>query len=360
MLTAILAVTMSARADESCAVVAVAQPEPDATTLAKVRESFAARCRFVTEGEVQAVLEHFERPLPIEERARDALAKAHTHMRRFDVAGVRQSLDEALRAIGELAPTAEARQLFVQWALQQAELATVAHDAAAQLRAMRLALSVEPQLRLDTARNPPATLALLAAARDQATRAPRVSVSVTSQPAGAQVWAAGWRGETPVSVDLAAGPAVIWLSRAGHHSRILETLVGSSAELHADLEPLALAERLRPSVDAVRQAAPEARRQPALALAAAAGVDAVVLVDPDGKATLIGSLSLPAPAVAMPLPSASAPTLAATSPAPRRRPWYKKAWPWVLLVGGAAAAATAVSVGVVYGPASPASLSCCR
>lgn len=355
------AVGAHAHAGESCAIVVAAQPEPDATALKSVRQKFGG-CRFVADAEMQPALERFDRPPPVEERVRDALASAHARMRRFDTVGVRQALDDARRVASELPATSEARQLMVSWALQSAELAGIAHDAAAQLRAMRLALSVEPELQLDAGRNSPTMVALLLAARSQRARAQRVGVPIASEPAGAQVWAAAWRGETPATVELPAGPTIVWLSQAGHHSRIVEVNASDGARVKETLAPLAPAERLRPFVDAVRQAAPDWRRQPALALAAAVGVDGVIVVDPDGVAKLYDTpppLAPPPVASAAATPPPAAPTVALTA-ASSRRPWYKRTWPWVLLVGGAAAAATAVSVGVVYGAPPSVSLSCCR
>ncbi|HEX8954377.1 MAG TPA: hypothetical protein VF945_21130, partial [Polyangia bacterium] len=77
LVLALLASARPARADESCAIVVAAQPEPDAAALQGVRQSFATRCRFVAGADVRAALERFDRPPPFEEQARDALAQAH-------------------------------------------------------------------------------------------------------------------------------------------------------------------------------------------------------------------------------------------------------------------------------------------
>jgi len=350
---AVLAVAVPARAAERCALVVAAQPEPDEAALEAARRALPG-CELVADPALRGVLEGFERPATPEERARDAMGRAHGKLRRFDAAGVHQALDEAWAAAVELPANAEGRQLVVQLALEQAELAVIEHDAAAQVRAMRLALAVDPELRLDEGRASPATVALLGRARAEAAHAAPVTVEIVSQPPGAQVWAGGWRGETPLSQALPEGPAVVWLSRPGYRNRALRLTVAPGARVDAALEPLSEAERLRPLVDALRQSAGETRRQPALALAAALGVHAVAVVEASGGAPTVYAPEPPAPA------AVAADLLVIPAAPSRRSPWYKKTWPWVLIVGGAAVAATAVGVGVAYGSPSVPTLSCCR
>jgi hypothetical protein len=228
-------------------------------------------------------------------------------------------------------------------------------DAEAQVRALRLALAVEPQLRLDAARGSPAMVALLEHARDQLERAPRAIVPVSSEPPGARVWAGVWRGETPVALELAEGPAVVWLWHPGHARRAVLLDVARGASVAATLRPLSEVERLRPLVDAVQQAPRESRRDAVLTLAAALGVDAIAVVDAGAPTIYRRETYRETPSAALPI--------ARNRPVhePRSvRPWYKKAWPWVLIVGGAAAAATAVGVGVGLGTSQAPTLSCCR
>jgi hypothetical protein len=344
-----------ASATERCALVIASQPEPEAAALASVRRALAARCQPIDDAALRAVLEGFDRPPTAEERVREALARAHARMRRFDGAGVHQALEEARTAATELPPTAEGRQLFAQLALHSAEQALVERDAAAQLKALRLALAAEPELQLDEALASPPMVALLARARAELSRAPRVAVPIDSKPPGARVWAAGWRGETPLTVELAEGPTIVWLSRPGHRSRALQVAVANGAPITSELKPLTEAERLRPLVDAIRQSAGDARRQSALALASELQVGAVAVLDPGATAPVLFEPPRPfvAAATVNELPVVSTRTKA-------RRLWYKRAWPWVLIVGGAAAAATAVGVGVGYGTQQPATLTCCR
>ena len=348
----------SAAATERCALLVASQPQPEAAALEALRHSLAGRCRFEEAPPVRAVLEGFERPPSVEERTREALARAHARMRRFDAAGVEQALEEARSAAVAAPPTVEARQLFVQLALQEAELgAVLGHDAAAQTRAMRLALAADPDLTLDEARASPAMVALLKRARVELLAAPRVHVRVASQPPGAGVWAAGWRGETPISIELPVGPAIVWLARAGHRGRAVVLDAADGAEVSTALEPLSDAERLRPLVDAVRQAPADRRQQTSLAVAAELRVDAVVVLEPGATSPTVYEAVAPRILPTTP-PPAAAPIVA--TPSPRRHPWYKKAWPWIVIVGSAAAAATAIGVGVAYGGGQDLSLSCCR
>lgn len=344
--------SQAARADR-CALLVASQPEPDAAALAQLRASLAQRCELVDDAAVKAALEGFERPAPPEERVRAALARAHARMRRFDAAGVREALEEARAPAAELGPTVEGRQLHLQLALARVELALVENDADEQLRAMRLALAVEPDLKLE-GRASPAMVALLGRARSEQARAPRHALAIASEPPGARVWAGGWRGETPLELELPDGPALVWLARAGFQTRAHLIEVAAGARLDSMLPPLSEHERLKPLIDAVRQSFGPARREPALALAAALGVTTLVVLDP-GVPPVEYATDRAAPSVAV----VAAPPAPAPSPPPRR-PWYKKAWPWVLIVGGAAAIATAVGVGVAYGSSSSLTLSCCR
>lgn len=349
----------AAHAAERCAILVASQPQPDPAGLAAVRQQLAARCRFDEPAPLRAVLEGFERPPSPEERAREALARGHARMRRFDAAGVLQALADARGAAAAAPPTVEGRQLFVQIALQEAELDAISgRDAAAQVRAMRLALAADPDLTLDEARASPAMAQLLKRARAELAAAPRVAVRIESQPPGAAVWASGWRGETPVVVELPAGPSLVWLARAGYVGRALTVEGAEGARVSSALEPLSDAEQLRPLVDAVRQAPADRRREAVLAVGASLALDAVVIVEPGVKAPAIVEV---APALAA-APPAAVVAAAAGAPSPTRaqRPWYKKAWPWVLIVGGAAAAATGVGLGVAYRGGQDISLSCCR
>jgi hypothetical protein len=347
----------SATGAERCALLVAAQPQAEPAALEAVRQSLGGRCRFEEPPAVRAVLEAFDPPPSPEERTREALARAHARMRRFDVAGMRQALDEARGLAVSAPPTSEGRQLFVQLALQEVELLTVAgQNTGAQVRALRLGLAADPDLTLDEARASPAMVALLQRARVELLAAPRVSVRVESQPPGAGVWASGWRGETPLAIDLPAGPAIVWLARPGYRGHAVLFDAGDSAQVTTELEPLSDAERLRPLVDAVRQAPPDRRRLAALAVATQLRVDAIVVLEPGATAPAIYEAA-PRPLVPGPAPAA-VPGLA--SPVPPRRAWYKKAWPWIVIVASAAAAATAVSVGVVYGSGQNVTLTCCR
>src|SRR5438445_9971687 len=159
---ALLWTTTSAAAAERCALVVASQPQPEPAALETLRRSLAGHCRFEAPPAIRAVLEGFERPPSAEERTREALARAHARMRRFDTGGVQQALDEARSAAALVPPTVEGRQLTVQLALQQAELlSVVSPDAAAQVRTMRLALAADPDLTLDDARASPAMVQLL-------------------------------------------------------------------------------------------------------------------------------------------------------------------------------------------------------
>jgi hypothetical protein len=310
---------------------------------------------------LQAALERFtHRPSP-EERAREALARAHARLRRFDAAEARRALDEARAAAGELSPTPEARQLAVQVSVQEAELALVQNDNAGGVRAMRLALAADPHLALDETRVAPPLVALLARARDELAHAHAVTLTVISQPPGARVWAGeAWRGETPLALELPEGPTLLWLARDDFRVHALAARATAGATLTATLEPLDPADRLRPLVDAVRQTAGAARREAALALAGAIGVDALLVVDAGSSPELYGrpraAAAAPAPAPAV---DVAAPAPRALSPAPRQ-PWYKKAWPWLLIAGGSAVAATAVGLGVRFGTSTINTITCCR
>jgi len=238
--------------------------------------------------------------------------------------------------------------------LQEAELALVQNDSVAGVRAMRLALSAEPGLSLDEGRVAPPLVALLARARAELGRVRPLSVTFISEPPGARVWAAGaWRGETPLSVALPEGPTLVWIARHDYRIRTLVTDIKDGLSLTTALDPIAPPERLRPLVDAVRETAGEARRESALALAAAVGVDAVLVVDAAVSPALYARELAAEPAVATS-------TRVVGPPPTRRRPWYKKAWPWVLIVGGAAAVATSIGLGVALGSSTTTSITCCR
>jgi hypothetical protein len=146
----------------------------------------------------------------------------------------------------------------------------------------------------------------------------------------------------------------LWLARPGHRVRAVLFDAAENAPVLTDLEPLSDAERLRPLVDAVRQAPPDRRRQAALTVAAQLRVDAIVVLEPGATAPTVYETA-PRPLLSLP-----SPTVAPGVAVPPRRPWYKRAWPWLVIVGSAAAAATAVSVGVVYGSGPNVSLTCCR
>jgi hypothetical protein len=354
-LLALLLASGSAAAAKRCALVVASQPEPEPAILDAARRQVADRCRFIEDAASRGALERFARPTSPEDLLRDALARAHARMRRFDAAGVHDALDQARAAVTSLPPTTEAQKLVVQVALDAAELAIIEQDSAAQLRAMRLALAVEPSLRLDDARGSPVMLALLARARGSLERAQRMSIPIESQPAGARVWTGGWRGETPMALELSEGPALIWLSRAGYRSRAVPIDVTPSTRIAVTLEPLSEGERLQPLVDALRLTPRESRPQPARALAAALGVDAVVVVEAGSPTPIVYAAEMPAPAAERISPPARPATTAA-----RPRPWYKKTWPWIVIAGGATLAATAVGVGVGVGAAPPPTFTCCR
>jgi hypothetical protein len=364
VVAALVAAAAPSEAADRCALVVASEPAPDAAALDGVRGELAGRCRFVVEdAAARAALERFERPPSPEERARDALARAHARMRRFDVAGVREALDDARDAVSDGSPLVDDRELMIQLALQQAELGVIEHDAAAQLAAMRIALAVDPELQLDAARASPPMVALLLRARDQLKRSARVRVSIASQPDGARVWAGAWLGETPLTVELPEGPALVRLVHSGRRGKALQVNVTAGARISATLAPLSDGERLRALVDALRRAPRDARPQPAAALAAALGVETVVVVE-NGASPAVFAPAAPSPPPpprpAAPAPAAAAaPRLVATPIAPPP-PWYKRKWPWALIVGGAVVVVTAVTVGVVVGAPQPAGITCCR
>jgi hypothetical protein len=357
-IVALVGVALPAAAEtQRCALVVASDPGPDPVTLEAVRTALASQCRFAADATLQTALEGFaRRPLP-GARVRDALVRAHARLRRFDADGVRHALDEASAAAGDLPPTPEARVLAAEVRVQEAELALVQNDSAAGLRAMRLALAANAALTLDESRATPPLLALLLRARADLAQAGRVAVTITSQPAGARVWAeGGWRGETPLVIELPRGPTLVWFARDGFRIRTLIGDASTGATLQATLEALNSAERVSPLVDAVRQTAGGARREAALALAGAIAVDAIVVVEAGASPQLYARPLALAPARREPARRAS-PLLPQR---PWYKPWYRKAWPWILVVGGAAAAATAVAVGVTFGNSTTTTLTCCR
>lgn len=364
-LLAVLTFAGAARADSRCALVLLAPPVADAAAIARAGEAAAGRCRI--DPTMPAPLQGFDRPPPAEARADEALARAHARMRRFDLEGVRRGLADAWSALADLPPPRGGRERLVRWALQRAEAAIIEHDEAAERRALRLALSVDPDLELDGARAAPTLVTQAAAAREERARAPRRTVRVETRPAGARLWASGvedGRLVTPASLELPAGPEVLWLELPGHHGRLIELAVGpATVEVTAALAPLSPEERLRPLVEAVRAASPAERPAAAAALAAVLGVGALVLVEADGSSSLSRAPDTEARmAPATSEPSSGAEPVAPPVPPPRpaQRSWYRMAWPWVVLVAGAAVIGTAVTLGVVYGQPQPASLSCCR
>jgi hypothetical protein len=352
----------TANADEKCALVVASEPAPNAAALGAARASLASRCRFVSDPELLATLERFvRRPAP-EERGREALARAHARLRHFDAAGARRALDEAWAAAGEMHPTTEARDLAAQVRVQEAELGLVQNESAAGVRAMRLALAAAaPRLVLDEARLSPPLLALLTRARSELAHAKPVGVSVTSQPPGARVWAAGsWRGETPLSLELPEGPNLVWLVRDDFRPYALAFEAGAGqAAAAATLVPTDPAERLRPLVDAVRQTSGGARKEAASALARALDVDALLVVETGSSPELYARSEAATPAPVSLRRDAALP-LQLRAAAPPRRPWYKKPWPWIAIVGGTAVAATAVTLGVTFGTSTVTTITCCR
>jgi hypothetical protein len=335
-----------------------AAPGPDPSRIEAARAELASRFELV-EGP-RDVLEGYATPAPAGEQVRDALERAHQHLRRFDLPSVRQTLAEARQASLQLAPTPESRRLAALVALREAELAMVARDRAAERRAAAFALSIDPSLAPDPRREPPLLVASIERTRQALSKLARVSVRVeTLPPAGEVHLGEHTVGPAPVELQVPPGPLVVWATRDGFAPRALwsDAAVGT---VTIELEPLEDAARVRPLVQALRQADAAHRRAAALALVDALGVDAVALLESDGRVPVVYQRRLPEPSP--PPPPTPAFQLAAREPpmaASSRAPVYRRAWFWAV-VGGAVVASLGAFAMYYYSQPETVSYTCCR
>jgi hypothetical protein len=279
---------------ETAALVVGAPPAPAPAQIEAARATLGRRYRLVGDDDVRAVLEGFARRPPPAAGVREALDRAHQALRRLELGAVKSALAEARARSTRLPPTAESAAIMTELALREATLAQLEGDERAEVAAMTLALSIDPDLRLDPDRHPPALTKLLSRVRAGAARATAVSVHIESQPPGAAVIVAGRRrGVTPFVIEVShAGPQLVWLTRDGSFPRAVRT--DEAARGPIALEPLDAEHRLGPLVDAVRQIGGE-RRPAAEALAAALGVDAIAVLDGDRADPTIYALPVAEP-----------------------------------------------------------------
>jgi hypothetical protein len=323
---------------------------PDEARANAVRTSLAARYRMVDAAPVREALEQIRRETPAEERVRETLLRARQRLRKFDQAGLARTLDEARQAAAALPPTSEGRMLLAEVSVCAAEAASLAGDSGAAARHMREALGAEPELLLDPVRYPPALVELGARVRSELARQPEVPIEIASTPPGARVFAAGnWRGETPLRLSAKPGPLMVWLVRDGFRPTSLR--IDGPAPVPVVLVPLDERARLVPLVEAVRRAGGEARRQAALALAAALDVSVIAVLD-GGETPIEYRREQPQPERRVDLveqPRAATP-----------KAWYKRGWVWGVVASSVIVVAVVAGVAGYYGQKEEISATCCR
>jgi hypothetical protein len=309
-----------------------------------MRARLSSRFRLIDDAPRRFALERFDRKPPAEERVRAALLEARAQLRRFQLDAVDRSLAQAGTEATTLPPTGEGRALMAEIALRAAERQAMAGANDAALQEMLRALAVDT-MPLDPARHSPTLVELHERARAARQKAPLVRVGITTSPPGARVLEGGQqRGQTPLALELPAGPAVLWLALDGHRPVAHRFEARADSPVAVALEPLDEEERLRPLVEAVRRSAGEARRAAALALAGALGVDALVVIDA-GEAETIYERARPDLVQAQPQP---------------HRPWYRRGWVWGVIAGTAAAVAVVAGVAGYYASAVEVQPTCCR
>jgi hypothetical protein len=299
----------------------------------------------------RAVLERVVRVASPEERVRAALERAHQRLRRFELAAVKQSLEDARAASLELPPSPEGRALAAEVAVREAEAALVDNDAERARAALSFAFAIEPALIIDPVRESPPLVEQAGRARAEREAAPRVRIRFESTPPGARVLAgAAWRGETPLELELGAGPQLVWLAREGHQTRAQLVDAQAGGRVSFTLAPLDEAARLQPLVDAVRRSEGEPRRQAALALAAALRVDVIAVLG-GADAPILYERATPAPLAG---------ELATPRRAPSSRRWYQKGWVWGVVAGSALVLGAVAGVAGYYGQPERVVGTCCR
>jgi hypothetical protein len=282
VLFGILSLPFAARAEPQQTIALVAaSPLPDlGPRIAEVRRELGVSFRLVESRSVRRVLETDERELPSRTKLLEALTRAHELQRRFDPAGMAMALDEGEQAAHELAPTEGDRKLLRELFVQRAVLELSRHRPAFALRAMRFAVSVDPSSQLDPDVYSPPIVDLSREIRAIRDRSQKATLRVETDPPDAELTIESRvRGRTPLEVtDLAQGPVVVWLERAGHRPRSEWVDLSVRQDLVSKLTPLDDEDRLAPLVEALRRARGDDQRPAAIAIAEALSVDAVAVV----------------------------------------------------------------------------------
>jgi hypothetical protein len=229
-------------------------------------------------------------------------------------------------------------------------------DEAASSFAFALSVGVQ---EIDRALFPPDVTRAFDAAREGRRSGAATALSLASTPSGAALEVDGVAREVAgeAGLEVATGLHVVVARRPGYRPAAQVVSVGAEgAALSIPLEPTDAAEAARQVAALRRDGALDAADETHRALVASAlDADLLLLVLPSGEATLLTAAGDPAAwpedpdaAEAGTPPGGGGP--AGPGPAPvERRPVWREWWFWLALVGGAAAASTAVGLGVFYG-----------
>jgi hypothetical protein len=269
----------------------VAAPGCGAGCLTAARAQAADRFELPPlDPELQRLLEGGQRPRSPEERTKEALTNAKEQLRRFDLLAARITLDAAWAVAEGLPPTREGREIVVEVAIRDAELALVAGDSPRAIEAMQLALSVDAQLQLDPTRYSPTLLRTLERARASRERALPSTLSLATEPNGAHVSTSGAdRCTTPCRLDLLEGQHLLWLQLDGYAPKMIRLKLPTQAR-PVSLDKLPAPVQTASLIDALLRARGPQRESLATELARGLGVDELILAEPGGVTAALPSL----------------------------------------------------------------------
>ncbi len=254
----------------------------DGLRIASLRNKLAEKYRLLDDEKKRALLEGTASQRSRADSVRDRLSKAAAKLRSFDMPQVRFALAEAQIEAAKLPPSAEGRKLVAEVALRQAALAIVEHDERLADRCMQFALSADPTLTLDSAREPPPLIALQEHIRAQRAARPSAQLRVISEPAGSEIAVENATGNAPLTLRAAVGPVVVWATHADREATNVRFEVRDGANELAISLPIQDANAaLEPLLATLRQVTASERAEAANRLAIALRVDLVVLASPD-------------------------------------------------------------------------------
>jgi hypothetical protein len=249
-----------------------------------LRRQLSAGYLLLDEPALRKELEGLPRDHSPEAIVADALKDAMQRMRRLALEEVQRTLDEAEPHVRQLPPTPAGRALLCTVAARRAHVANLLGENAQAAEILRTCLSADPDFSLDQAREPPPLIELLERVRAEMKAAPTARIRVTTKPPGATVVYGGVPlGRAPQVVSVPADTTVVlWAVLDGHLSRNAKARTGRTSggdllSIEVQLDPISPAQRARPLIQALREAAPAARPAIASALCRALEVEAVVL-----------------------------------------------------------------------------------